>query len=76
MEINSIVYNHLLRSMQMNNFMATELPVDHQGCASTLTQTPVNPQPHFPTEINQITGNSQQTFFEPGHFFRQAQQHK
>ena len=75
MEINSIVYNHLLRSMQMNKFVPNELPVSNQGCASTFTQSPVNPQPHFPTEINQITENSQ-TFFEPGHFFRQAQQHK
>lgn len=77
MEINSIVYNHLLRNMQMNNFVPNERPVDHQGCASTLTQIPVNnPQPHFPAEINQLTGNSQQTLFEPGHLFRQAQQHK
>lgn len=75
MEINSIVYNHLLRNMHANNFVAAESPVGHQSRASTFTQAPVNPQPHFPTESNQITGNSQ-TFFEPGHFFRQARQLK
>ena len=76
MEINSIVYNHLLRNMHVNNFVASESPLGHQSHASTFTQAPVNPQPHLPTEINQMTGNSEQTFFKPGHFFRQAQQHK
>lgn len=51
--------------MQMSNFVPNELPVDHQGCAPTLTNTPVNHQPHFPAEITQISGNSQETFFEP-----------
>ena len=76
MEINSIVYNHLLRNMHVNHFVASESPLGHQSHASTFTLALVNPQPHLPTEINQMTGNSEQTFFEPGHFFRQAQQHK
>ena len=60
----------------MNKFVPNELPVSNQGCASTFTQSPVNPQPHFPTEINQITENSQTFFLSLDTFFHQAQRHK
>ena len=46
MEINSIVYNHLLQNMHVNNFVASESPLGHQSHASTFTQAPANPQPH------------------------------